>query len=98
MAALAEKADSLMAMHQPQLHDNVAAVCQVEQPVAAAAAEEEAVVAIGGKGQSKKKKDCKQRRHTPLPNSIKKSPLCWAHICYGDKAFSCDQPCAWPEN
>jgi hypothetical protein len=100
MAALAEKADSLMAMHQPQLHDTVAAVCPAEQPAATATVDEEAVAAIGGKGQSKKKKrkDRKQRRRTPSPNSIKKSPLCWAHIRYGDKAFSCEQPCAWPEN
>jgi hypothetical protein len=89
-----------MVIHQPMLHDNVAVMCQVKQPVAAAAAKEEAVAAIGGKGQSKKKKkkDRKQHRRTPSPSSIKKSPLCWAHIRYGDKAFSCKQPCAWPEN
>jgi hypothetical protein len=40
------------------------------------------------------KKNNKQRSHSP--SDEKKSPLCWLHIRFGDKARRCEQPCAWP--
>jgi hypothetical protein len=42
MAALAEKADQLVALHQPQHHDSVAAVAPPEQQAAVDTAEEDA--------------------------------------------------------
>jgi hypothetical protein len=94
MRALAEKADAYMALHQPQSHDVVAAVA-----AAPADSDEEAVAAVkggskkGGKG--KKKQFRRQQRSSPSPEE-RKSPLCWLHIRFGDKARRCEQPCAWP--
>jgi hypothetical protein len=94
MRALAEKADAYMALHQPQSHDAVAAVA-----AAPADSDEEAVAAVkggskkGGKG--KKKQFRRQQRSSPSPEE-RKSPLCWLHIRFGDKARRCEQPCAWP--
>jgi hypothetical protein len=101
MAALAEKADQLIALHQPQHHDTVAAVAPSEQQAAADTTEEDAVAAVGGKkdkGKRSKKKNRKPRRRSPSPSAVRKSPLCWAHIRYGDKAYHCEEPCAWPGN
>jgi hypothetical protein len=100
MRALAAEADDLMALHQPQAHDAVAAV----QPAAQAEAtgEDDTVAAVGGrpaaKKKQKKKGGKKQRNRSSSPSIVEKSPLCWAHIRYGDKAYSCTKPCAWPEN
>jgi hypothetical protein len=87
MRALAEKADTFIVLHQLQTHDMPA-------PVAAAAAaavmdEEEPVTAVKGGKKSKHNK----RRYSP--SDEKKSPLCWLHIRFGDKANRCEQPCAW---
>jgi hypothetical protein len=103
MRLLAEKADVLMSLHLPQQHDAVAAV-QQESTTGKEAAEAESVVAVSGKGNSKKsgrnkKKDRKkQGGRSSSPSIVDQSPLCWAHIRYGDKAYSCVKPCAWPEN
>jgi hypothetical protein len=93
MRALAEKADAFLALHQPQSHDAVAAVSTTPD------ADEEALAAFKGsnrKGKSGRggKKNNKQRSHSP--SDEKKSPLCWLHIRFGDKARRCEQPCAWP--
>jgi hypothetical protein len=86
MRQLAEKA-----LHQPQSHD-------VTAPVAATApkCEEESVAAVkaGGKKGGQKQKKKKQRNASPFDE--RRSPLCWLHICFGDKARRCEQPCAWP--
>jgi hypothetical protein len=86
-------ADAYMALHQPQSHD-------IAAPVTAAApeCEEESVAAVkgGGKkgGQSKYKKKQKQRNASPFDK--RRSPLCWLHIRFREKARRCEQPCAWP--
>jgi hypothetical protein len=103
MAALAEKADQLVALHQPQHHDAVAvaAMAPPEQQAAVNTAEEDAVAAVGGrrdKGKRSKKKNRRQRRRSPSSSAVRKSPLCWVHIKYGDKAYHCEEPCAWPGN
>jgi hypothetical protein len=82
MRLLAEKADALMALHQPQQHG-----------------EEECVTAVkaGGKSGGKNRFKKKQKNQRSLsPPDEKKSPLCWLHIRFGDKARRCEQPCAWP--
>jgi hypothetical protein len=94
MRLLAEKADALMALHQPQQHD-------VAAPVAAATPDgnEECVTAVkaGGKSGGKSKYKKKQKNQRSLsPSDERKSPLCWLHIRFGDKARRCEQPCAWP--
>jgi hypothetical protein len=78
MRLLAEKADALMA------------------PVAAATpdGEEECVTAVkaGGKSGSKNRFKKKQKNQRSLsPSDEKKSPLCWLHIRFGDKARRCEQ-------
>jgi hypothetical protein len=105
MRALAEKADQLMALHQPQSHDAVAAV-QAAEPHGEPAADSDGVAAVSSKGgkrrKSKKhrggKQGGRQRDSSPSQSIVEQSPLCWAHIRYGDKAYSCTKPCAWPEN
>jgi hypothetical protein len=91
MRQLAEKADAYMALHQPQSHD-------VAAPVAAATpdCEEDSVAAVkaGGKKGGQKQKKKKQRNASPFDE--RRSPLCWLHIRFGDKARRCEQPCAWP--
>jgi hypothetical protein len=95
MQAIAEKADGFMALHKPQQHD-VAAVAAADD------AEEDAAVAAVKKGNSfkkggGKKKFSKQKRQRSRSNSTeRRSPLCWLHIRFGDKARRCEQPCAWP--
>jgi hypothetical protein len=93
MRALAEKADALMALHVPQQHD-VAAVAQPELEEATVAA---AARNSGSKraGQFKKKEHQRQQPST-LPGEERRSPLCWLHIRFGNKARGCEQPCAWP--
>jgi hypothetical protein len=91
MRALAEKADAFMALHRPKSHDTAAPV--------AAAAEEDPVAAVkyakkgGGHGKGKRRQR-PQRGSSPAEE--KRSPLCWLHIRFGDKARRCEQPCAWP--
>jgi hypothetical protein len=103
MRALAEKADQLMALHQPQSHDAVAAV-QLMEPHGELAADSDGVAAVSSKAAKKKRnkkrggKHSRQRDGSPSQSIVEQSPLCWAHIRYGDKAYSCTKPCAWPEN
>jgi hypothetical protein len=98
---LAEKADSLMALHKPQHHD----VAAVSAGPPEAAAEEDTVAAATGKGKFNKggKKNAKKggqarRRRSPSPFEIHQSPLCYYHVRFGDKAHKCIEPCAWPGN
>jgi hypothetical protein len=98
---LAEKADHLMALHKPQLHD----VAAVSAGPPEAAAEDDTVAAATGKGKSNRggKKNAKKggqarRRRSPSPFDIHQSPLCYYHVRFGDKAHKCIEPCAWPGN
>jgi hypothetical protein len=94
MRKLAEKADALLALHQPQGHD----LTVVAAAMPSETAEEESVVAAN-KGQhskkSKKKKRSERRRRSRSPAEYQ-SPLCYFHVRYGDKAHRCEEPCAWP--
>jgi hypothetical protein len=93
---LTEKADGLLALHQPQGHDltAVAAATPSETP------QEESVVAAAAiKGQhskKNKKKKRSERRHRSCSPAEYQSPLCYFHVRYGDKAHRCEEPCAWP--
>jgi hypothetical protein len=92
MRALAAKADALMALHVPHQHE-VAAIAPQEPDdgtVAAAAAKNSSRKAVA----QKKKKYRRQRSQSPAEE--RRSPLCWLHIRFGDKARRCEQPCAWP--
>jgi hypothetical protein len=94
MRALAEKADAFMALHRPQSHDLAAPVA-----AASAEAEEDQVAAVknsrtGGQAKFKRKQQRRQRGAPPAEEV--KSPLCWLHIRFGEKARRCEQPCAWP--
>jgi hypothetical protein len=91
---LAEKADGLLALHQPQGHE-LAAVAAVATPDVA---EEDAVPAAAindqqGKKQKRKKRS-ERRRRSRSPEY--QSPLCYFHVRYGDKAHRCEEPYAWP--
>jgi hypothetical protein len=101
MRALAEKADQLMALHQPQSHDAIAAV-QATEPHGEPATDSDGIAAVSSKRRkNRKQRDGRQgrQRDSSLSQSIvEQSPLCWAHIRYGDKAYSCTKPCAWLEN
>jgi hypothetical protein len=94
MRKLAEKADGLLALHQPQGHE-LAAVAVAAAPEVA---EEDGVAAAAVKGQhgkkQKKKKRPERRRRSRSPEY--QSPLCYFHVRYGDKAHRCEEPCAWP--
>jgi hypothetical protein len=92
-----------MALHQLQSHDTVAAVQAVE-PQGELTVDSDSVVAVscrGGKKQQNKKRSCKQGKqcdNRPSQPIVEQSPMCWSHIQYSDKAYSCTKPCAWPEN
>jgi hypothetical protein len=62
MRALAEKADQLMALHQPQSHDAVAAVHTAE-PHGELAADSDGVAAVSGKAGKKKKSKKRGGKH-----------------------------------
>jgi hypothetical protein len=54
-------------------------------------------VKAGGKSGGKSKYKKKQKNQRSLsPSDERKSPLCWLHIRFSDKARRCEQPCAWP--
>jgi hypothetical protein len=90
LAEKAEKADSFMALHRPQQHD-VAAVATTAED----GDEESSIAAI--KKSSGKQQPNKQKRQRSRSSSLERSsPLCWLHICFGDKARRCEQPCTWP--
>jgi hypothetical protein len=107
MRKIAEKADALVALHQPQHHD-VAAVAAVgpaaenspsadEDTVAAATARGKGKAGRGGRSGKKKQKGGRCRC-SQSPFDIHQSPLCYFHVRYGEKAYKCVEPCAWPEN
>jgi hypothetical protein len=93
MRALAEKADALMALHVLQQHE-VAAVAPPDPDDATVAAAARSSGAKKG-GHFKKKKQ-QRRQRSSSPGEVRRSPLCWLHIRFGDKARRCEQPCAWP--
>jgi hypothetical protein len=90
--ALAEKADELMALHIPQQHD-ITAVAPVADE--AALGDEQEIAAAVQKGGRQRKKKWSKKQHKKEKEDFK-SPLCHFHIRYGDKAFRCEEPCAWP--
>jgi hypothetical protein len=95
MQALAEKADGFMALHRPQQHD-VAAVAATADD-----GEEDSTVAAvkkaAGKKAAGKRPPYKKKKQRSRSSSLeRRSPLCWLHIRFGDKARRCEQPCAWP--
>jgi hypothetical protein len=107
MRKLAEKADALVALHQPQHHDvtAVAAVGQTSENNSAADEETVAAATARGKGQGgkggrsgKKRQKGGKGRRSQSPFDIHQSPLCYFHVRYGEKAYKCVEPCAWPEN
>jgi hypothetical protein len=61
--------------------------------------DEGAVAAIkkaANKKAANKKRFGKQKRQRRCSASIEcRSPLCWLHIYFGDKAHCCEQPCPW---
>jgi hypothetical protein len=87
MRALVAEADDLMAVHQPQTHDAVAAIQPAEQ-AAEATGESDSVAAISGrsaaKKKTKKKGGKKQCNRSSSPSILERSPLCWVHIRYSD--------------
>jgi hypothetical protein len=97
---LAEKADGLMAIHQPHAPD-VTAVAAAAADLAIA--EQDSVAAATsraagrGKGGRKKSKGGSRRR-SRSPAEYPQSPLCFYHIRFGDRAHKCVEPCAWPGN
>jgi hypothetical protein len=93
-------ADGLMALHTHNGQE-VAAI-SVDRPAVAAAAatdDDDFVTAVskGGKKQFKKKSFKKQNfgKQRKEFESLQ-SPLCYYHVCFGDKAHRCKEPCAWP--
>jgi hypothetical protein len=91
MRGLAAKADTLMALHVPQQHEVAAVVPpDAEDGTVAAAARS------SGKKTAQRKKKFQHRRQRSQSPDEKRSPLCWLHIRFGDKARRCEQPCAWP--
>jgi hypothetical protein len=93
MRALAEKADAFMALHRPQSHDMAALVAAT-----ATDAEEEQVAAVKNTRKASQFKGRRKQRpqRGSSPADERKSPLCWLHIRFGEKARCCEQPCAWP--
>jgi hypothetical protein len=91
MRALAADADALMALQVPH-HHKVAAVTPKESDDGTVAA---AAKGGGKKAAAQKKKKYRWQR-SQSPADERRSPLCWLHIRFGDKARRCEQPCAWP--
>jgi hypothetical protein len=52
----------------------------------------------GGQGGKKKKKRSGHPRRRSCSPADFKSPVCHFHVRYGDKAYRCKEPCAWPGN
>jgi hypothetical protein len=102
MRKLAEKADALLALHQPQGHDVAVAAVAAASPPASAEDEGAVAAATASKhkkgGRSGKKRTGKPRRRSRSPVDFQQSPLCYFHVRYGDKAHRCEEPCAWPGN
>jgi hypothetical protein len=104
MRKLAEKAEALVALHQPQHHDvtAVAAVGQALENNPTADEETVAAATARGKGQGGKSGKRRQKggkgRRSQSPFDIHQSPLCYFHVRYGEKTYKCVEPCAWQEN
>jgi hypothetical protein len=94
MRALAAKADALMALHVPHQHE-VAAVSTQESDEATVAAAARSSSSGSKKAAAQKKKKYRRQRSQSAADE-RRSPLCWLHIRFGDKARRCEQPCAWP--
>jgi hypothetical protein len=96
MIALAEKADQLMALHQPQSHDGGGAArgAGSGQRLRGGSKRQGRIEAA----QVAQRQQGKQRDNSPSQSIVEQSPLCWAYILYGDKAYSCTKPCVWLEN
>jgi hypothetical protein len=97
---LAEKADGLMAIHQPHAAEvtALAAATADQQPP-----ESDTVAAAASRGATRGKSGRKKnkggyRRRSKSPPDYSQSPLCSYHIRFGDKAHKCVEPCAWPGN
>jgi hypothetical protein len=90
MRALAAKADALMALHVPHQHEVSAVTPQDPYDGTTAAAAKSS----SKKAATQKKKYRLQRSQSPVDE--RRSPLCWLHIRFGDKARHYEQPCAWP--
>jgi hypothetical protein len=97
LRAVADKADKLVALHSPQLHDMAAAAVNESGSDATAAVKSGN---RGGRKQFRRKKAAKQRerRDHSGDQGHKKSSLCFYHASFGDKANNCRAPCAWSEN
>jgi hypothetical protein len=88
MRKLAEKADGLLALHQPQSHD-----IQVVATMATITTANGRQVQSGKDARKKKRAG---RLHRSRSTVDFQSPLCYFHVRYGDKAHRCKEPCAWP--
>jgi hypothetical protein len=100
MRKLAEKADGLMAIHQPQAPDVTAVAAATANLMIA---EQDSVTAAttcktGRSKGGRKKSKGGSRRHSRSPAEYPQSPLCFYHIRFGNKAHRCVEPCAWPGN
>jgi hypothetical protein len=89
--SIAEKADRLVALHVPQLHDTVAALqlSSDEDTADVAAVKPRKKAAKPGKRRGKPGKQ---------PADNPRATMCWYHASFGDKAHSCTAPCSWAEN
>jgi hypothetical protein len=105
MRKLAEKADGLLALHQPQGHDLQAVAittCAAGGSAPPAVLEDDLMVATAARRADYADKKKKKRSCIPRCRSRSKadfqSPLCHYHMKYGDKAYNCKEPCTWPGN
>jgi hypothetical protein len=92
---LAEKADQLMALHQPHVHDvaAVSAAASTEPADCSESTVTEAAAGRAGQRQQQKKKWKKQKpKRGSSPAEGWQSPLCYCHVRYGDKAHRCEEP------
>jgi hypothetical protein len=107
MRAVAEKADDLVAIHQPKHHDITAVAAATNTAQELPDGEEEDTVAAATNRHSNKSQRGGKKRgrggrggrcRSPSPLDVHQSPLCYYHVRYGDKAHKCVEPCAWPGN
>jgi hypothetical protein len=93
---LAEKADSLMAIHQPHVPDVTAvAAAAADLTVAEQDSVTTATTCTAGRGKGGRKKS---KGGSRSPAEYPQSALCIYHIRFSDKAHKCVEPCAWPGN
>jgi hypothetical protein len=98
LRAVADKADKLVVLHSPQLHDMVAAAVNKsgsdDEDATAAAVKSNN---CGRRKQFCCKKAAKQRERRDHSGD-QESSLCFYHASFSDKANNCRAPCAWSEN